>query len=208
MKAILVAPLLLISTAFCQDTSELQVRNRVVSFSETEFRGDDANRVTFFKSDLQHKNAIDFASEPVDVVTSYKVISINIKGNHADVVVEYDVIAKFENIRYNGYPGVEHARGVWFDRADKLVLTDSSKLTQTIPLARDPESGEWFITRTLVPKVSKAALIGLLQDDLKQDTEIEATNQTNATVRNVQAAQIHWNSEKIKLIDGINPSLR
>jgi hypothetical protein len=207
MKAILMAPLLLISSAVCQDAAQIQVRSRVVSFCETEFNGDDANRVAFFKSDLQHKNAVSFASEPVDVVTSYKLISINTKGNHADVVVEYDLIARFENVRYSAYPGAERAHHGWFDRADKLVLTDRSRLTQTIPLARDPESGEWFIARTLIPKVSKTALIRLLQDDLEQDKGIEASNQADSTVRNVQAAQIRWNSEKIKLIGSINPSL-
>ena len=53
----------------------MQARNRVVSFCETEFNGDVASPIAFFKSDLQHENAVTVASKPVDVLASYQVNS-------------------------------------------------------------------------------------------------------------------------------------
>lgn len=203
MRITLACVVLLTHSAFCEEPLAQSASARVVEFCETELKGDHAKRVEYFQNSLRDKSAVDFANEPVDLINGYKVISVDIKGNTAKVVVDYDLIGELKNVRYSGYPGLKARPGTWIDRADKLVVKRNQSFHQTISLTLEPVSRRWFISKPQVPKVSRKAVLDLLHKEINERRETLKKNKGEA-LPHIEAS-LNWDLEKVKLLEGMEP---
>jgi len=198
--------LLLASTAMCEEPNTEAVRARVIDFCNSEFRGDQAKELTMMRNSSVDVGNLD--EMPVDLVRSYKVISIKIEGNVASAVVEYDRIGRFKNVRYDGYPGSKSKfdKGVWIDRADKLEILHDSKFRQTLSLKRYPADNKWYIVSLQTPKLSTSALLDLLTKEVNMAKDTLSRNK-GEYLPNVEAV-ITWNEHKIRLMEGLLSTVR
>lgn len=205
MRTIFVCVLLLVSTAMCEEPNTEAVRVRVIDFCNSEFRGDQDKQLALMRNSSFDVGNLD--EMPVDLVRSYKVISINIEGNLASAVVEYDLIGRFKNVRYYGYPGSKSKfeKGVWIDQADKLEILHDAKFRQTLSLKRYRADNKWYIVSLQTPKLSTSALLDLLTKEVNMDKDTLSRNK-GEYLPNVEAV-ISWNEHKIKLIEGLNSTV-
>lgn len=203
MKTALACVVLLTHAAFCEEPLAQSARARVVEFCETELKGDHAKRVEYFQNSLRDKSAVDFANEPVDLISGYKVLSVEIKGNTAKVVVVYDLIGELKNVRYSGYPGLKVSPGTWIDRADKLVAKRNQSFHQTISLVLEPVSQRWFISKPQIPRVSRKAVLDLLHKEINEKQETLKKNKGEA-LPHIEAS-LNWDLNKVKLLEGMGP---
>ncbi len=203
MRTIFVCVLLLVSTAMCEEPNTEAVRARVIDFCDSEFRGDQAKELTLIRNSSVHFAADNFADEPVDLVRSYEVISINIERIVASAVVEYDLIGRFKNVSYDGFPGSKSKfdKGVWIDRADKLEILHDAKFRQTLSLKRYRADNKWYIVSLQNPKLSTSALLDLLTKEISMDKDTLSRNK-GEPLPNIEAG-ISWNEHKVKLIEGL-----
>ena len=189
--------------AICQGPKVQPIEDRIGAFCKMEFDGDQADRTDFFKDNSHYANGVDFASEPVVIVDGYKVISIEISGNNATAILDYDALGKFENVTYYEYPGVKSRSKDPFYRADKLVVMKNPNLRQSVHLVRESGQHDWLIAEPVVPKVSKSALLSLLHKEVGREQEILERNKLDQDIRRVQNSLIKWNLKKIKLIEDL-----
>ena len=201
MRTIFVCVLLIVSTAMCEEPNTEAVRARVIDFCNSEFRGDQNKQLALMRNSSVDVGNLD--EMPVDLVRSYKVISIKTEGNVASAVVEYDLIGRFKNVRYDGYPGSKSKfdKGVWIDRADKLEILHDSKFRQTLSLKRYRADNKWYIVSLQTPKLSTSALLDLLTKEVNMAKDTLSRNR-GESLPNVEAV-ITWNEHKIKLIEGL-----
>jgi hypothetical protein len=190
----------------CEEPNTEAVRARVIDFCNSEFRGDQAKELTMMRNSSVDVGNLD--EMPVDLVRSYKVISIKIEGNVASAVVEYDRIGRFKNVRYDGYPGSKSKfdKGVWIDRADKLEILHDSKFRQTLSLKRYPADNKWYIVSLQTPKLSTSALLDLLTKEVNMAKDTLSRNK-GEYLPNVEAV-ITWNEHKIRLMEGLLSTVR
>jgi hypothetical protein len=188
----------------CEEPNTEAVRARVIDFCKSEFEGDQARQLKLVKSRCCEVAAVNFTEEQVDIVDSYKVISIMLEGNHASVVIEYDLLGRFTNVRYYGYPGSnsKFEPGVWIDLANKLTVVHNPRFRQTVSLTFEPQSKQWLIVSLQRPKISKKALLDLLHKEVDADKETLSRN-PGKDLTNIKAL-ISWNEHKIKLIEDMN----
>jgi hypothetical protein len=207
MRTIFICVLLFVSAAICQVPNMAAIRARVSDFCDSEFRGDQAKELMLSRNRSGEFAAINFIEEPVDIVKSYKVISIDTKGNFASAVVEYDLIGRFKNVRYDGFPGSKSKfdKGVWIDRADKLEILHDAKFRQTLSLKRYRADNKWYIVSLQTPKLSTSALLDLLTKEINMDKDTLSRNK-GESLPNIEAS-ISWNEHKIKLIEGLNSAV-
>jgi len=201
MRTIFVCVLLIVSTAMCEEPNTEAVRARVIDFCNSEFRGDQNKQLALMRNSSVDVGNLD--EMPVDLVRSYKVISIKTEGNVASAVVEYDLIGRFKNVRYDGYPGSKSKfdKGVWIDRADKLEILHDTKFRQTLSLKRYRADNKWYIVSLQTPKLSTSALLDLLTKEVNMAKDTLSRNR-GESLPNVEAV-ITWNEHKIKLIEGL-----
>lgn len=205
MKTILVSALLLVTAAICQVPNMATVGDRVNDFCDSEFRGDQHKQLALMRNSSFDVGNLD--EMPVDLVRSYKVISIKIEGNVASALVEYDLIGRFRNVRYYGLPGLKTKfdKGVWIDRADKLEILHDAKFRQTLSLKRYRADNKWYIVSLQTPKLSTSALLDLLTKEVNMDKDTLNRNK-GEYLPNIEAG-ISWNEHKIKLIEGLNSTV-
>ena|ERR1039458_6352850 len=205
MRTIFVCVLLLVSTAMCEEPNTEAVRARVIDFCNSEFRGDQDKQLALMRNSSFDVGNLD--EMPVDLVRSYKVISINIEGDLASAVVEYDLIGRFKNVRYDGFPGSKSKfdKGVWIDRADKLEILHDARFRQTLSLKRYKPDNKWYIVSLQTPKLSTSALLDLLTKEINMAKDTLSRNK-GESLPNVEAV-ITWNERKIKLIEGLNSTV-
>ncbi|MGD0546949.1 MAG: hypothetical protein ABR991_03885 [Terracidiphilus sp.] len=206
MRTLFVCVLLLASTAMCEEPNTEAVRARVIDFCNSEFRGDQAKELTMMRNSSVDVGNLD--EMPVDLVRSYKVISIKIEGNLASAVVEYDLIGRFKNVRYDGLPDSKSKfdKGVWIDRADKLEILHDTKFRQTLSLKRYRADNKWYIVSLQTPKLSTSALLDLLTKEVNMDKDTLSRNR-GKYLPNIEAG-ISWNEHKIKLIESLSSTVR
>ena len=205
MRTIFVCVLLLVSTAMCEEPNTEAVRARVIDFCNSEFRGDQDKQLALMRNSSFDVGNLD--EMPVDLVRSYKVISINIEGDLASAVVEYDLIGRFKNVRYDGFPGSKSKfdKGVWIDRADKLEILHDARFRQTLSLKLYKPDNKWYIVSLQTPKLSTSALLDLLTKEINMAKDTLSRNK-GESLPNVEAV-ITWNERKIKLIEGLNSTV-
>jgi hypothetical protein len=201
MRTIFVCVLLIVSTAMCEEPNTEAVRARVIDFCNSEFRGDQNKQLALMRNSSVDVGNLD--EMPVDLVRSYKVISIKTEGNVASAVVEYDLIGRFKNVSYDGFPGSKSKfdKGVWIDRADKLEILHDAKFRQTLSLKRYRADNKWYIVSLQNPKLSTSALLDLLTKEVNMAKDTLSRNR-GESLPNVEAV-ITWNEHKIKLIEGL-----
>jgi hypothetical protein len=206
MKAILVSALLFVSAAICQVPDMATIGDRVNDFCDSEFRGDQDKQLALRRNSSFDVGNLD--EMPVDLVRSYKVISIKIEGNLASAVVEYDLIGRFKNVRYDGLPDSKSKfdKGVWIDRADKLEILHDTKFRQTLSLKRYRADNKWYIVSLQTPKLSTSALLDLLTKEVNMDKDTLSRNR-GKYLPNIEAG-ISWNEHKIKLIESLSSTVR
>ena len=144
---------------------------RVNEFCATEFNGDHAKRVLFFPAHIRDKNAVDFVTDPINIVDSYRVVSIVIKGNTARVVLEYGLIAELQNVVYHNYPGGAPDPAVVLNLADKLVIRRNPTFHQELIWKFNEKDQVWYVVSTELPKVSQLALLELLRSEVRGETD-------------------------------------
>jgi hypothetical protein len=189
----------------CEEPNTEAVRARVIDFCNSEFRGDQDKQLALMRNSSFDVGNLD--EMPVDLVRSYKVISINIEGDLASAVVEYDLIGRFKNVRYDGFPGSKSKfdKGVWIDRADKLEILHDARFRQTLSLKRYKPDNKWYIVSLQTPKLSTSALLDLLTKEINMAKDTLSRNK-GESLPNVEAV-ITWNERKIKLIEGLNSTV-
>jgi hypothetical protein len=189
----------------CEEPNTEAVRARVIDFCNSEFRGDQDKQLALMRNSSFDVGNLD--EMPVDLVRSYTVISIKIEGNVASAVVEYDLIGRFKNVRYDGYPGSKSKfeKGEWIDRADKLEILHDAKFRQTLSLKRYKQDNKWYIVSLQTPKLSTSALLDLLTKEVNMAKDILSRNK-GEYLPNIEAV-ITWNERKIKLIEGLNSTV-
>ena len=205
MKTVFMCVMLLVSTAMCEEPNTEAVRARINDFCNSEFRGDQNKQLGLMKN--SSFDVGNFDEMPVDLVRSYKVISIDIEGDLASAVVEYDLIGRFKNVRYDGFPGAKSKfdKGVWIDRADKLEILHDAKFRQTLSLKRYRADNRWYIVSLQTPKLSASALLDLLAKEVNMDKNTLSRNK-GQSLPNIEAL-ISWNEHKIKMIEGLNSTV-
>jgi hypothetical protein len=166
-----------------------------------EFKGNHADRVDFFLSNMRDKNAVDFVHEPVDIVDGYKIISVSITGNRATVLVEYDIVGELRTVVYHG-PGAEKLPGVRLYRADRFIPRRDPNYRQKLLWTFKRPEGMWYLTSSQIPKVSKGSLLKLLQAEVQRDTNILHDNPGKPLP--YLEAERTWDMEKIKLVESVN----
>jgi hypothetical protein len=124
--------LLLTASHALGDPMNDSLKRRVNDFCVAEFNGNGDKRIMLLLANTREENAVDFVTDPVDIVDSYKVLSVTVKDNSAKVVVEYGLIAEFQNVVYHNYPGGTPEPAVVLNLADKLVIRRNPKFHQEL----------------------------------------------------------------------------
>ena len=180
------------------------LKQRVTDFCATEFNGDHANRVLFFIPSIREINSADFATEPVDIVDSFKILSITIKGKSAKAVVEYSLVAELKNVVYHGYPGGITDPAVELNLADKLVIIKNPTFHQELSWKFNEADQKWYLASTQLPKVSQSALVELLRAEVRQETDTLNKN-SGKSLPYLEGLRT-WHLRKIELVSKLEES--
>ena len=182
------------------------LKRRVNDFCATEFNGDHGKRVLFFPANIHDENAVDFVTEPVDIVDSFKVLSITVRDDSAGVVVEYGLIAEFKNVVYHGYPEGVTDPTVKLNLADKLVIRKNPKFHQELFWKFNAADQEWYLVSTQLPKVPQRALLKLLRTEVREETGTLDKN-SGEQLPSLEGLR-RWHLRKIDLINNLGGECR
>lgn len=189
----------LLAFAHAEDKSSA-LRKRVTDFCQTEFKGDDDGRATYLEDSVKEKYVVDFRVEPVDVVTSFQIVSIDIKGDLANVIVTYDVIGQFRNVSYSGYPNLKKPEAIPFKRADRFLAVHMPQFRQRSTWKLDHSDGQWYLVHSGIPKVSRDGLLEVIQKEITLESEIIRKDPTPHTPSEYCRM---WNEEKVKALEAL-----
>lgn len=178
------------------------LKRRVNDFCATEVNGDHAKRVLFFSASIREKNAVDFVTDPIDIVDGFRVLSITVKDDSAKVVVEYGLVAEFQNVVYHGYPGGVTNPAVELNLADRLVISRNPTFHQELLWKVNAADQQWYLVSTQLPKVSQRALLELLRTEVGEETD--TLNKNRGKSLPYLEGLRSWHVKKIELVSDLD----
>ncbi len=199
---LLICALLLIAYITLGNSINDSLIERVNDFCKTEFNGDAGERVKYFENSIRDSNAADFTLDAVDIVNNYKVLpTITIVGNSASVNVEYDLVAEIREVIHHGWPGGPTDSSVELALADKVIMVKDPKHVQKLSWKLNDADRKWYLISTQLPKVSRNALLKLLQVDVQRQTKTLNKN-PGRPLPHLEASR-KWFLKKIALLEGL-----
>jgi hypothetical protein len=203
MRAFLVVgALLLVFALTFGDSMNNSLMTRANDFCQTEFNGDHGERVMFFAKNVRDGNVVDFRTDAVDIVDDYKVLSINIVGESASVIVEYNLIAKIDEVLYHGWPEGPQNPSIKLSLADKFVMVNNPKFVQKLLWKYNRADREWYLVSAQLPKVSRNALLKLLKAEVQLETDTLYKNPARS-LPHLEAARV-WYLKKIAVLESLS----
>jgi hypothetical protein len=195
--------LLLVRSLAFGDSINDSLMKRVNDLCETEFNGDGGKRVYFF-ANISDDNIVDFRTDAVAIVDSYKVLSITIVGNSATVTVEYNLIAEIREVLYHGWPGGPTDPSIKLSLADKFVMVNNPKYLQKLLWKFNGTDHQWYLFSNQLPKVSGNALLKLLKEEVQLETDTLNDN-PGRSLPSLEGGRM-WYLKKIALLEGLGSS--
>jgi hypothetical protein len=148
---------------FAEDNTEkIKVENIVNTFCKAEFVGIQDARQDGIKFSPSRKNyeckrdslfegsIVTWEVDPLVIVKSYQIISVQIKKDFADVKVQYNQL------------------GITTGDFDKRILIQDRKNPTTVDFHLIKNKGKWWIYDPPVPRISKESLIIYYKEKIKE----------------------------------------